>query len=61
MLPADAVRFDPEQPLETWEPIPPSELESGEPVQRGHLYIDDKARGLTAGVWDCTAMTGRTA
>lgn len=59
LLPGDAVRFDPAVPLQTWEEIPAHALVSGRPVQRGHLYIDDNARGLQAGVWDCTAMTAK--
>jgi len=59
MIPTDAVRFDPQVPLATWETIPAAQLVSGTPLQRGHLYIDDKARGLQAGVWDCTAMTAK--
>ena len=59
MIPTDAVRFDPQVPLETWEAIPAAQLVSGTPLQRGHLYVDDKARGLQAGVWDCTAMTAK--
>lgn len=43
--------------LETWDPIPADELVSGEPVQRGHMYYEDKETGLQVGVWDCTAMT----
>lgn len=58
-LPDDAVRFDPNVKLDDWEEISPQHLVSGTPRQRGHLYIDDKARGLQAGVWDCTAMTAR--
>lgn len=59
MLPKDVVRFDKNAKLETWPAIPAESLESGTPVQRGHQYIEDKDRGLTAGVWDCTAMTGK--
>ena len=58
-LPDNAVRFDPNVALAEWEEIPPQHLVSGTPKQRGHLYIDDKARGLQAGVWDCTAMTAK--
>lgn len=58
-LPDNAVRFDPNVTLEPWEEIPPQHLVSGTPRQRGHLYIDDKAHGLQAGVWDCTAMTAK--
>jgi uncharacterized cupin superfamily protein len=43
--------------LEEWEPISPDTLVSGTPVQRGHMYFDDKKTGLSAGVWDCTPMT----
>jgi uncharacterized cupin superfamily protein len=55
------VRFDPGAKLETWEQIPADRLVSGRPVQRGHLYIDDASRGLTAGVWACSAMTTKMA
>jgi len=58
-LPDNAVRFDPDATLDDWEEIPPQHLVSGRPKQRGHLYIDDKERGLQAGVWDCTAMTAQ--
>ena len=57
ILPTDAVRFDPDVALADWGGMPASVLVSGTPHQRGHLYLDDKARGLQAGVWDCTAMT----
>src|SRR5262245_29145213 len=43
--------------LALWPEIPAGALSAGKPVQRGHYYLEDKARGLTAGVWDCTAMT----
>ena len=42
-----------------WDPIDPATLESGEPVQRGHLYFNDESLGLMAGVWDCTANVGK--
>lgn len=57
MLPNDAVRFEPDRTLEDWGPLK-GDLESGTPHEHGHLYIDDKARGLTAGLWHCTPMTG---
>jgi uncharacterized cupin superfamily protein len=44
-----------------WPEISPDELVSGKPAQRGHYYLQDKARGLSAGVWDCTAMTSKLA
>lgn len=58
---AHIIRFEPQGPagsgLERWPDIPEGELTAGAPVQRGHMYLDDKALGLSAGVWDCTAMT----
>ena len=39
-----------------WDPIDPADLESGEPVQRGHEYYTDESIGLHIGVWDCTPM-----
>lgn len=59
IIPGDAIRFDPNVALETWEAIPATSLVSGTPVQRGHLYIDDRQRGLTAGIWACSAMTSQ--
>jgi len=57
------IRFEPQGPAGTglvpWPEIPASMLTAGRPVQRGHTYFEDKASGLSAGVWDCTAMTGR--
>ncbi len=45
--------------LVEWDPISTDELIEGEPVQRGHMYYDNKDTGLCAGVWDCTPMTGK--
>jgi uncharacterized cupin superfamily protein len=45
--------------LEVWPAMAASDLESGMPVQRGLMACDDKARGLSAGIWDCTAFTGK--
>jgi len=54
-------RFSPNGPedvgMQIWDPIDPSELETGKPVQRGHVYHEDTAHGYMAGVWDCTPMT----
>ena len=49
--------FDANVALERWDDIPAAELDSGNPVQNGHFYVNDAASGLMAGVWDCTAMT----
>lgn len=58
MVPNDAVRFETGRALEDWGPLK-GDLESGTPHEHGHLYIDDKARGLTAGLWHCTPMTAK--
>jgi uncharacterized cupin superfamily protein len=61
IIPGDAVRFDPNAPLETWEEMAADSLIAGRPVQRGRMYIDDPARGLTAGIWACTPFTSKMA
>jgi uncharacterized cupin superfamily protein len=59
------IRFEPQGPtaqgLAVWPEISASELTDGRPVQRGHMYFEDTAIGLSAGVWDCTAMTTKLA
>jgi uncharacterized cupin superfamily protein len=60
-IPGDAIRFDPDTALETWEEMPADTLVAGQPVQRGRLYLDDPARGLTAGIWACSAFTSTMA
>ncbi len=63
MTDARTVHFEGHGPkakgMETWEPFDPKNLTAGTPIQRGHLYLDDKARGVMAGVWDCTPFTGK--
>lgn len=58
-------RMEPHGPTDTgmveWDPIDPQSIESGSPVQRGHLYFNDDNLGLMAGVWDCTPFTGTMA
>lgn len=55
------IRFDtrgtPENRLQRWEDMPANEIESGNPVQRGRVLVEDKMAGLSAGEWDCTAFT----
>jgi uncharacterized cupin superfamily protein len=57
------IRFEPHGPagggLQRLEDIPAESLAAGSPVQRGHSYLEAKEHGLSAGVWDCTAMTTR--
>jgi uncharacterized cupin superfamily protein len=56
-------RMDPNGPqgkgLEDWGGMPADCVESGTPRQTGHSYLDEKATGMSAGVWACTAMTGK--
>lgn len=61
IIPGDAVRFDPNAALEDWGAIEAANRVSGEGRQRGVMYIDDQARGLTAGIWACTAFTSKMA
>jgi uncharacterized cupin superfamily protein len=61
---AGIIRFDREGPgkgLARWEDIPRDSLVAGKPVQREHFYFQDKALGLSTGVWSCTAMTMKPA
>ena len=56
-------RMEPKGPkgkgLEDWEAIPAASLESGAPQQSGFGYLDEKSTGMSAGVWACTAFTGK--
>ena len=61
IIPGDAVRFDPRATLEDWGPIEAGELLSGAGRQRGILHVDDRERGLTAGIWACSPFTSRMA
>lgn len=65
MTASEIVRFEPHGPagsgLVRWEDIPADQLAAGAPVQRGHGYLDAAEIGLSAGVWDCTAMTTKMA
>ena len=47
--------------LDDWGDIPPTELASGSPKQRGRYYFNAPDTGLSAGVWDCTAFESRMA
>ena len=51
--------FDGPDGLTEWDPLDPADYESGEPVQRGHLYFNDEKLGLMVGVWDCTPNVGK--
>ena len=49
----------PGKALEDWGGYPPETLDAGTPQQHGVLYLDDTVHKVTAGVWTCTAMTGK--
>ncbi len=57
----ELMRFEAGGPADTglteWEPIDPSSLDEGKPVQHGHIYHEDPQLGYLAGVWHCTPMT----
>jgi uncharacterized cupin superfamily protein len=54
------IRFEPAGGNFTrWPDMPAESLESGTPVQSGHVYFEDRGIGLSAGVWECTAFTSR--
>ncbi|MEO0378758.1 MAG: cupin domain-containing protein [Pseudomonadota bacterium] len=42
--------------LSAWEPMDPATLAAGKPVQSGHTYDENEARGYSVGVWHCTAF-----
>jgi uncharacterized cupin superfamily protein len=45
--------------LEQWPEIPAETLTAAKPAQRGHMYFEDPSVGLSAGVWDGTAVMGK--
>lgn len=53
------IRFDPNMPLEIWPDFPETEISSGTRASIGHRWLDDKANGLSAGVWEAEANLGR--
>jgi uncharacterized cupin superfamily protein len=44
--------------LDLWPAIAAEHVESGEPVQRGMMVLDEAASGTSVGIWDCTAWIG---
>lgn len=51
----EIIRFYAGAAMESWPDYPESEIASGSRAQRGHVWIDDKARGLSAGIWEAEA------
>ena len=45
--------------LEDWGVWPAHDLVAGEGQQYGRLWLDDKATGLTVGIWQCSPITAR--
>jgi hypothetical protein len=45
---------DPDHGMQDWGAYPPESLQSGEPVQTGHTYLDTGGGKFYSGVWDCT-------
>ena len=44
----------PDYGMHDWGAYPPEALQSGEPVQTGHTYLDTASSIFYSGVWDCT-------
>jgi len=53
------IPFDRNVPLEPWEDFPATEIASGTLKQNGRVLFEDKARGLSAGVWEQGANESR--
>lgn len=45
--------------LEEWEQMDYASLDSGTPVQHGHLYHEVEDSGYMVGVWNCTAFVDK--
>jgi len=46
------ISFNPNAEMEQWPDFPESEIASGSMAQRGHAWFEDKALGLSAGIWE---------
>ncbi|WP_395689103.1 cupin domain-containing protein, partial [Aestuariivirga sp.] len=53
------IAFSPDIPLQPWEDFPEGEIVSGTRKHSGHVLFEDKARGLSAGVWEQGANESR--
>ena len=49
------ISFNANAELEQWPDFPESEIASGSRAQRGHAWFEDKALGLSAGIWEAEA------
>lgn len=52
-------RADGEGGLEDWGPMSAADLEWGEGLQSGYLWLDDAANGVMAGIWAATPFVGK--
>lgn len=59
MASPEIIPFDPNAPLIPWEDFPEGEIMSGTRKHSGITLFEDKARGLTAGVWEQGANESR--
>lgn len=46
------ISFNANAEMEQWPDFPESEIASGSRAQRGHAWFEDKAIGLSAGIWE---------
>lgn len=49
------ISFNANAKMEQWPDFPESEIASGSRAQRGHAWFEDKALGLSAGIWEAEA------
>jgi len=49
------ISFNANAELAQWPDFPESEIASGSRAQRGHAWFEDKAIGLSAGIWEAEA------
>ncbi|MFN4141492.1 cupin domain-containing protein [Aestuariivirga sp.] len=59
MTKPEIIAFDRNARLEPWEDFPEGEIVSGTSKQNGLVLFEDKARGLSAGVWEQGANESR--
>ena len=53
------IPFVPDCPMEAWDDFPAEDIVSGSASQNGHIWFEDKALGLSAGIWEQAANESR--
>ncbi|WP_373506015.1 cupin domain-containing protein [Aestuariivirga sp.] len=53
------IPFDPATPMEPWDDFAEADVVSGSRKQNGRVLFEDKARGLSAGIWEQGANESR--